>query len=42
MRLNEEQIKELKKVFPECPNPKHEPMKFTHYVKMYMTHKGLL
>ena len=42
MRLTDEQIKELKRIFPDCPNPKHEPLKFTHYVKMYLTHKALL
>ena len=42
MKLNEEQIEELKKMFPLTPNPKHEPHKFMHYVKMYLTHKGLL
>ena len=40
--LTDEQIKELKKVFPNAPNPKQEPYKFMHYVKMYLTHKGLL
>ena len=41
-KLTDDQIKELKKVFPNAPNPKHEPYKFMHYVKMYLTHKGLL
>ena len=41
-KLTEEQIKELKKLFPDAPNPKHEPHKFMHYVKMYLTHKALL
>ena len=42
MRLTDEQIEELKKMFPSVPNPKNEPQKFLHYVKMYLTHKGLL
>jgi hypothetical protein len=42
MTLSEEQIKELKEMFPSCPNPLHEPHKFMHYVKMYLTSKGLL
>ena len=41
-RLTDEQIKELKKMFPSVPNPKHEPEKFMHYVRMYLTHKALL
>ena len=41
-KLTEEQIEELKKMFPSAPNPKHEPYKFMHYVKMYLTSKGLL
>ena len=40
--LTDEQIKELKQMFPSAPNPKHEPHKFMHYVKMYLTSKGLL
>ena len=40
--LTDEQIVELKQMFPECPNPIHEPNKFMHYVRMYLTHKGLL
>ena len=40
--LNTEQIEELKKMFPSCPNPIHEPAKFMHYVRMYLTSKGLL
>ena len=42
MKLTDEQIEELKKMFPSVPNPKNEPQKFLHYVKMYLTHKGLL
>jgi hypothetical protein len=42
MTLTDEQIKELKMIFPSCPNPIHEPAKFMHYVKMYLTHKALL
>ena len=42
MKLSEEQIAELKHMFPNCPNPVREPIKFTFYVKMYLTSKGLL
>ena len=42
MRLSDEQIKELKKMFPSAPNPVNEPQKFMHYVRMYLTSKGLL
>ena len=41
-KLTDEQIEELKRIFPCCPNPIHEPQKFMHYVKMYLTHKALL
>ncbi len=41
-KLDDDQIEELKKMFPECPNPIHEPQKFMHYIKMYLTSKGLL
>jgi len=40
--LTDDQIEELKKMFPECPNPVNEPQKFMHYIKMYLTSKGLL
>ena len=40
--LTDEQIAELRRMFPECPNPIHEPNKVMHYVRMYLTHKGLL
>ena len=38
-RLTDEQIKELKEMFPDCPNPKHQPHKFMHHVKMYLQSK---
>jgi len=41
-KLNDEEIAELKTMFPSCPNPIHEPQKFMHYIKMYLTSKGLL
>lgn len=28
-------IEEFLKMFPNCPNPEHEPKKFAHYVKMF-------
>ena len=41
-KLNDDQIEELKMMFPACPNPVNEPQKFMHYIKMYLTSKGLL
>jgi len=41
-KLDDKQLEELKKMFPACPNPVNEPQKFMHYIKMYLTSKGLL
>ena len=40
MRLTDEQILELKEMFPDCPNPKYYPKQFMHYVRMYLYCKG--
>jgi hypothetical protein len=37
--MNEEQINQhmekLFELFPDAPDPTHEPMRFKHYMKMY-------
>ena len=35
-RLDDDQIEELREMFPDCPNPKHEPHRFMFYVRMYL------
>lgn len=36
MTLTDEDISALKEMFPDCPSPKHEPIKFMYYVRMYV------
>ena len=40
VRLTDEQIAELKEMFPNCPNPKYQPIQFKYYVRMYLYFKG--
>ena len=36
MKLNDKEIKELKEMYPNCPNPKHHPIGFQYYLGMYL------
>ena len=42
MKLTDDQILELKDMFPPVPNPLHEPFKFMYYVRLYLAYKGRL
>lgn len=33
---SEEHAIKFMEMFPNCPNPKHEPKKFEYFVKMYL------
>ena len=39
VKLTEEQILELKEMFPACPNPIYYPRAFMFYVHMYLYYK---
>ena len=39
MRLTDEEILELREMFPQCPNPKYLPIQFMHYVRMYLYYR---
>ena len=37
MEISEEKLKEVKKMFPDLPNPEMYPKSFDYYIKVYQT-----